>query len=347
MNGTFEISHWTLPGKWVIAPALLLAGLGVLSTVSGPVSAADPISTRLSIATNEAHPYYPGAVKFKEVLEAESKGQIKVQIFANASAGDEAASLQLIRSGGLQFSQHSSSLSSSASNEPLLQGWSLPFLYPNAEAAHRAWDSALADKSYAAYEKSGFKCLVRWDAGFRQLSSSRPVNAVADLRNLKVRTPDGAVYIGTWKALGATPTPMAYTELYTALQTGVVEGTELPVQVFLSGKFTEVQKNFAVINYMNDPICFSVSLRFFNSLSPALREAVMKAAKASAIAERLAATESFERSLAQVRKLGVAVTQPDTEPFRKAIASIYEDFYKRNGEEGRALLTGIMAAAKP
>ena len=83
-------------------------------------NAADPIRARVSLATSQAHPYYPGAVRFKEVLEAESKGAIQVQIFTDAQAGDEAASLQLIRSGGLQFAEHSSSLSASASNEPAM-----------------------------------------------------------------------------------------------------------------------------------------------------------------------------------------------------------------------------------
>ena len=319
---------------------------GVLGAWSLPAAAADPIRTRLSIATNEAHPFFPGAARFKEVLEAETGGGILVQVFPSAQAGDEAASLQLIRSGGLQFAEHSSSLSSSASKEMVLQGWSLPFLYPSAAAAYRAWDSDLAYKSYTAYEKHGFKCLERWDAGFRQLSSNRPINAVEDVRGLKLRTPDGAVYISTWKALGAVPTPMAFTELYTALQTGVVEGTELPVQVIDSAKFFEVQKSFAQINYLNDPICFSVSLAFLNSLTPAQQQAVAKAAKESAITERKAANDGFEKALQRVTAAGLKITRPDSESFRKAIAPVYEDYYQKAGPEGRALVEGILALTK-
>jgi len=311
-----------------------------------PADAADPIRTRLSIATNEAHPFYPGAVRFKEALEAATNGGMLVQIFPSAQAGDEAASLQLIRAGGLQFAEHSSSLSSTASNEPVVQGWSLPFPYADADAAYRAWDSDLAEKSYSAYEKHGFKCLVRWDAGFRQLSSIRPVNSVADVRGMKLRTPDGAVYFSTWKALGAVPTPMAFTELYTALQTGVVEGTELPVQVIDSAKFYEVQKHFAEINYMNDPICFSVSLSFFKSLTPAQQQAVVHAAKESAIAERKAARDSFDRALQRVTAAGLKASRPDPAEFRKAIAPVYDDYYQKAGQEGRALVEGILALTK-
>ena len=324
----------------------LCVAAGLWVGISSPAKSADVVQTRLSIATNEAHPYYPGAVRFKEVLEAETSGKIQVQIFPNAQAGDEAASLQLIRSGGLQFAEHSSSLASSASNEPLLQAWSLPFLYPDAEAAYHAWDSDLADKSYAAFEKHGFKCLVRWDAGFRQLSSNRPVNSVGDVRGLKLRTPDGAIYISTWQALGAVPTPMAFSELYTALQTGVVDGTELPVQVFDASKFYEVQKNFAVVNYMNDPICFSVSLQFFKSLSPDQRQAVLKAADASAMAEREAARAGFENSIQQVASVKVEITRPQTDQFRKAVAPVYDGFYQKAGEEGRTLVEEILALTK-
>ncbi|MBI3108899.1 MAG: TRAP transporter substrate-binding protein [Candidatus Rokubacteria bacterium] len=340
--------HRALANRITTTLIVTIAGLTVLSLSAGSshVLGAAPIQTRLSIATGETHPYYPGAVKFKEVLETESKGQIQVQIFPNAQAGDEAASLALIRSGSLQFAEHSSSLASSSSNEPRLQAWSLPFLYPDAEAAYRAWDSDLAAKSYAAFEKSGFKCLTRWDAGFRQLSANRPVNSVNDVRGLKVRTPDGAIYVSTWKALGAVPTPMAFTELYTALQTGVVDGTELPVQVFASSKFYEVQKNYAVINYMNDPICFSVSLRFFNGLSRDLQQAVMKAAQASAVANRQAAGASFDKATDQVKAAGVKITRPDTEPFRKAVATVYEDFYKKAGEEARGVVNAIIQLTK-
>ena len=329
---------------------LLGCGLAMLAcaavTVAALPAAADTIKTRLSIATGEGHPFLPGALKFKEALEAASGGRIQVQVFPNAQAGDEAASLQLVRSGALQFAEHSSSLASSASNEPMLQGWSLPFLYPDADAAYRAWDSEFADKSYAAFEKHGFRCLVRWDAGFRQLSSGRPVNGVDDVKGLKLRTPNGAIYIATWKALGAVPTPMAYTELYTGLQTGVVEGTELPVQAFESSKFFEVQKHFATLNYMNDPICFSVSLSFFRSLDAELQAAVMTAARASAEAERAAARQGYDVAVAKVTAAGVQFTHPDTDAFRQAVAPVYEDYYQQAGPAGRELVQGILALTK-
>lgn len=331
-------------GFSLTAKALLVGGFVFLT--GHPTTAQEPIRTRLSIATTDPHPLFAGAMRFKEALEQASGGKILVQVFPAAQAGDEAASLQLIRSGGLQFASHSSSLSSSASNEPVLQGWSLPFLYPDSDAAYRAWDSDLAAKSFAAYEKHGFKCMERWDNGFRQLSTNKPINSVEDVRGLKLRTPDGAIYISTWKALGAVPTPMAFTELYTALQTGVVEGTELPIQVIDSSKFYEVQKNFAEVNYMNDPACFSVSLQFYRSLSPELRAAVDKAAKEASVANRQRAREGFEKALSKVTSAGMKVTKPSADAFRAATASVYDDFYKKTGAEGRTLVDGILAITK-
>jgi len=331
-------------GGFARAAALLACGLGL--AVAAPAVAQEPIKTRFSIATSDPHPLYAGAVRFKEALEAASGGKILVQVFPSAQAGDEAASLQLIRAGGLQFATHSSSLASSASNEPALQGWSLPFLYRDSDTAYRAWDSDLAYKSFAAYEKHGFKCMERFDNGFRQLSTNRPINAVEDVRGLKLRTPDGAIYISTWRALGAVPTPMAFSELYTALQTGVVEGTELPVQVLDTSKFYEVQKHFAEVNYMNDPACVSVSMLFYRSLSPELRAAVDKAAKEAAIANRQRARDGFEKALAKVTAAGMKTTKPDAAAFRAATASVYDDYYKKTGAEGRALVEGILALAK-
>jgi TRAP-type transport system periplasmic protein len=169
---------------------------------------------------------------------------------------------------------------------------------------------------------------------------------VEDVRGLKVRTPNGTIYIDTWKALGAVPTPMAFTELYTALQTGVVDATELPLQTFQAAKFAEVQKNVAVLNYMNDPICFSVSNKFFTGLRPELQQAVAKALKDATGVERDAVTSSFKSSADAVKAAGVKFSEPDTEPFRKAVAPVYESYFKTNGEEGRKLVDTISAVAK-
>jgi TRAP-type C4-dicarboxylate transport system substrate-binding protein len=163
---------------------------------------------------------------------------------------------------------------------------------------------------------------------------------------MKLRTPDGAIYVSTWKALGAVPTPMALTELYTSLQTGVVQGTELPLQGIEALKIHEILKNFAAINYMNDPICFSVSLQFYKSLTPELQKAVMKAAKESTVAERSAARDSYDKALQKVIAAGVKASRPDTAAFRKMVAPVYDEYYKKTGANGRALVEGILALTK-
>jgi tripartite ATP-independent transporter DctP family solute receptor len=306
---------------------------------AAPVAAASTVRVSLSASTD--HPYNVGAVKFKEVLERESKGEIKVQIFNNSQLGDESASLEAVRTGSLEFAEHLTSLAASAYGEPQVGAWALPFLYPNSESAWKAWDSPAAVRSYAAFDKKGFKCIARWDAGFRELSSSKPVNSLADVKGLRLRTPAGKIYIDTWKALGAAPVPMAITELYTALQTGVVSGTELPLQAILSYKYYEVQKSDAMLNYIDDPICFSVSAKYYDSLSRDLQKAVMDAAAASSGAERQAAATQAGAAVARIKQLGMTVTQPDLTEFRKAVAPVYDDFYKANGPDSRALVQQI------
>lgn len=303
-------------------------------------------TVRYTQGTGKAHASYLGAEKFKEVLEAGSNGQISVEIYPDGQFADEANSIQLMRSGALEFGNFSSSLVASALKVPELQAWSLPFLYDDAQSAYRAWASDVAKDSYAALEKSGIKWLGCFDQGFRQLSTSQAVNKVEDLQGLKVRTPNGEVYVNTWKALGAVPGPMAFGELYSALQTGAMDATELPIQVVASGKFYEVQKSVALINYLNDPNCISVSTKFFESLSPELQKAVEDAADAAVKAQHDASVESFETSLKEVTDAGLTVTTPDLEPFRDAVASVYESFYASTGDDGRKLVESIRQAAK-
>jgi TRAP-type transport system periplasmic protein len=328
-----------------------LTVVAVLAVVAGfHVATADSpkLIVRLSIAGNQQHPYYAGAVKFKEVLDRGSQGKIEVKIFENSQLGDEAASLELVRKGGLEFTEHLTSIAASAYKQPTLQAWSLPFLYPDSRAAYKAWDSDVATRSYAMFEPLGFKCLARWDAGFRELSSMRPVNSLADVKGLKVRTPAGQIYLQTWRSLGAVPVPMAITELYTALQTGVVSGTELPLQALVSLKYYEVQKSAAVLNYMNDPICFSTSVKFFGSLSPELQQAVLDAVTAATSAERQASVTQAEAAVAQLKKLGLSVTQPPLDPFRAAVAPVYDEYYTSVGAAGRDLVHQIQQViAKP
>jgi len=321
----------------------LAIGAVFLATTASPGFAQDTIQTRFSIGgANEDHVFYYGAKKFKEALERESKGRITVELFPNSQIADEAGSIQLLRTGGVQFTTHSSSLAASAFNTPLVQGWTLPFLYPTAEAAYRAWDSDVARNVYGEFEKSGVTCMERWDAGFRQISSKSPIEKLEDLKGLRIRTPNGATYIEAIRALGATPTPLAFSEIYTSLQTGVIDGTELPAQAIFAMKFHEVQTHIAVVNYMNEPICFSASTQFLNSLDPELRKAVEVAAREATEAERAEAQARFQLALDGIKAAGLSFTHPDLAAFREAVKPAYEIFYETAGDDGRKMIEQVL-----
>ncbi len=324
----------------VSALAAVAIAMAIGSASVGTAQA--PIQTRLSIGgANEEHVFYFGAQKFKEALERETGGRMVVEIFPNASLADEAGNVQLMRTGALQFSTHSSSLAASALNQPVLQGWTLPFLYPNEEKAYLAWDSDVARNAYAAFESSGISCLERWDAGFRQISANRAIESIEDLRGLKIRTPDGGVYIDAVQALGADATPLAFNEIYTSLQTGVIDGTELPAQAIFAMNFHEVQTSLAIVNYLNEPICFSASTQFLNSLEPDLRAAVDVAAKEAAAAEREDAQRRLQIALDGMEAAGITFTYPDAAQFREAVKPVYEKYYESAGDAGRQMIEEV------
>ena len=305
----------------------------------------DGREVRLAILTGEGHPYMAGATAFEESVEDLTGGSLDVQLFADAQLGGEADYLELVRTGGLEFGEFVMAIPASTLNEPLLATLGLPFLYSDAQSMHRAWESDAVQEALQVFpEKHGFQCIGLWDTGFRQLTSNKPIESPSDLQGLNIRVPEGELYVSTWEALGATPTAMAIPELYSALETGIVDATDIPFVAIDSLKYYEVQSHGAETNYMDDPVCFAASTQFLDSLSDSEREAVLEAGQVSSQAAQQAAIDSAEASIQKLEDQGMTFTQPDVEAMREAIAPVYEDFYAQAGDEARSLVEAIRAA---
>jgi tripartite ATP-independent transporter DctP family solute receptor len=324
----------------------------VLISCGGPSSSAGGATSgkifEITAANGNAptHPASLGFISFKKSLEAESGGRIKVTVITDPVIGAEASATEQLRSGGFQVAEAVNGLLSSTYKKPIMTAWGLPFLYADSAAAYKAWDSPLATKSFATYEDLGIMCLARWDVGFRELSANKPVNTVADLKGLKIRTPTGQLYLDTWSALGAQPVGLAPAEVYTSLQTGVINATDYPLAAMISQKVYEVQKYEMLINYTNDPECLNISVAFYKSLPPDLQKAVRKAAADSSMAERAELKRQLDEALATLKAHGMTIVNPNLAPFREAVKTITDKYLASQGADGKSLLDGIQQAAK-
>lgn len=309
----------------IIAVSVLLAS--VLSACSASDSGSAPIVAKFSHAMSASTPYQRGALKFKELVEERTNGQIKIEVYPNSQLGADREILESLQLGTVEFAANSSGLLKQAFGIDS-DVFCLPFLAESPEEYFKLVDSEMAKEVFAPTKENGVEIITSFTAGFRQLSNNkRPINTLEDCTGLKIRTPEADIYLESMRALGIDPVPMAYSETFTAMQTGVVDGQDLPIANFAESGSAEVQKYFAIINYMNDPIVIAASSRFMDKLTVEQQEIVRQAAVEAAEFERNYVLEN-EQALLQrcIDDWGLEVTYPDIEPFRDAVQSVWANY---------------------
>jgi tripartite ATP-independent transporter DctP family solute receptor len=216
-----------------------------------------------------------------------------------------------------------------------------PYVFPDRAAAFAALDGAAAQPIYAECRKRGYEFVAAWDSGFRQLSTSKPINTLADMKGLKVRVPNGALWLDTFHNLGANPTPMSIAGLYSALQQGVVDGQEQPIANYYAGKYMEVQKYFAITNHMYGAAFFIVGEQWLSGLPADLKEIVVRDIRAATARQRKLSEDDEVRELKEVQdKQHVTVTRPDLAPFQAATAPTRDKVSADFPDNAKALATG-------
>lgn len=266
-----------------------------------------------------------GALKFAELIKEKTDGQVVVDVYPNSQLGGDRDMIEAQKMGALDFSLPGSSIFSQF--EPTVGVFVMPFIFKDKEAAYKILDGEVGKEIYKVTENQNIKTLVTFESGFRQLGTNKPVNGIDDIKGLKIRIPEGDIYIKTWKSLGASGTPLAWNELFSALQTGVVDGEEAPLATFATSGFGEVTKNFAYINYAYDPLMLTVSNAFWDKLTVEQQKAVEESAVEASAYQRQV-NEDLEKTLEKdlIDKEGVAFTHPDLAPFQEAVKSVYKEY---------------------
>lgn len=281
----------------------------------------------------DGHPYTLGAEKFKELVEEKSDGSITVDIYPNNQLASGAKAVESVQFGTIDIALESTMALSNF--VPEMGVINLPFLFPDREVAYKVLDGDIGKELAKKAEDKGFKILSYWDNGFRNISNSvHPINSPEDLKGLKIRVPESEVFISTFEALGAIPTPMAFSELFTALQLNTVDGQENPNGHLIEYKLHEVQKYFAVTNhiYTAEPIIITTDL--FDQMSEKQQNAILEAAHEAGAYQRQLTSDREQGYLDEIKAEGIEVTTPKIKPFQEAVSPIFE---KYNDEFGSTI----------
>lgn len=278
------------------------------------------------------HPYQAGSEKFAELVEKKSNGSVKVDVFPASQIASGSKAIEFVQMGTLDIALESTMALSNF--VPEIGVLDLPFIFSSKEEAFEILDGEFGNELEAIAEEKGYKILAWFDNGFRTMSNSkRPINSPSDLAGLKIRVPESKIFITTFEKLGAVPTPMAVSEVFTALQLGTVDGQENTSANFYKNKYAEVNDYYSVTNhiYTAEPLVMSVDK--FNSFSAEQQEAILEAAQEATNYQRQVSLELDESLLSEIKETGVNVNVvEDKSAFKEAVKPVYAEFESEFGD---------------
>jgi tripartite ATP-independent transporter DctP family solute receptor len=264
---------------------------------------------------NEDHPVGVGVKKMQEVLAAKTGGKMKIQAFWGGSAGGDLQATQALRAGTQEMVCTSSSPLVGIVKE--LGAFDLPFLFANEREADAVLDGAAGQYFNKKLEEAGLVNLAYWENGFRNLTNSRkPVTKAEDFDGIKVRVMQNNIFLDTFKTLGTNAVPMAFGEVFTALETRTIDGQENPFVTIETSKFNEVQKFLSVTRHAYTPFLVLYSKKLWDQLSPQEQAVLREAAIEGQKVQRAANRALNEKSLASLKAKGMQVN--DIAPAERA-----------------------------
>lgn len=316
--------------------ALLMALVMVLglcacgSTAATSADSADKVyNIKIGHSDTVDNLVHVSLLNFKAYVEEKSGGKVKVDIYASEQLGSNAEMAEMLQMGSLDaMMMPQGQLANYALK---INTIGMPFLFPNYDAVYKVLDGEIGDELVADLANSNMIQLAYWENGLRQTTNSvRPINVPDDLKGLKIRTPEDKVTMAIFSALGASPAPLAFSELYLALQQNTFDGQENPVSNIHANNFQDVQKYLAMTNHKYECKNMIFSLSTWNKLPADIQELLLEAAKIYGDEHRKAIVDSADAMLADLEAAGMEVTYPDTALFQEATQSVYTDFYAEN-----------------
>lgn len=317
---------------------LVLGIVTVCILAMASVGAAQTYTVKFGIGHPPGQSFVVATERFKEAVEKRSGNRLKVDIFHSSQLGGEREMQEMVALGTLEMSVSGVTVI----YEPLYAMLEAPFLYRDREHIKKVMASPIVAELGESLLKKGIRYVGFYENGFRNITNSkRAINAPADVKGLKIRTPENLAQIETFKALGAVATPMAFSELYNALAQGVVDGQENPLQNIWTGKMYEVQKHLAMTGHIYNSAYILASEKFWSGLPADLRKIAEEAIKEASYWQLDYIAGLDQKLLEDCKGKGMQVTTPDRNAFRTATAPAYDAFYAKFGAKGRQIIEAI------
>ncbi|WP_079477584.1 TRAP transporter substrate-binding protein [Halobacillus salinus] len=290
---------------------------------------------KAGIGLNQDHPQYKGLLKFKEIVEEKTDGAITVDTYHSGQLGDDRSMMEALQLGTQEVVIPSTAPVANFVKE--FSVFDIPFLFPNEEVADKVLAGETAQGLLTKLEDQNLVGLAYWENGFRDLTNSkRAVASMEDMEGLKIRTMENDLHLDAFKKLGANPTPMAFTELFTALQQGTVDGQENPYATIYLQKFYEVQNHVSNTHHIYSPFVFMMSKQFYDGLSEEQQTIVREAAVEAGEHERKLNREANAKYLEDLQEEGMTYTEITPEARQEmvdAVQPVIDDYKSKIGED--------------
>lgn len=285
--------------------------VAVLALASMGLAAAQGIkerSIKLALQNPKGHPLASGAERFAELVAAKSGGKLKVVVYPGGVLGSDASNVSAVQGGTLEIVVLNSGILASQVKEFAV--FDFPFLFASGAEADAVVDGPFGKAMHAKLADKGLVGLAYWELGFRQMTNSRrPINKVEDIAGLKLRVIPNAINVDWVKALDANPTPLAFPELFAALEQKAVDGQENPLSVILANKFAEVQKYLAITNHQYNPQSMLFSKKLWDTLSAEEKKVLQDSALEAGKYQRQVSREAAASTLDTLKKAGMQVSE--------------------------------------
>lgn len=321
----------------------LLAGAGSLAAASVLRRPADAAEYELRFGNNmpQSHPLNVRADQAVRKIREETHGRLIIRMFPNNQLGADPDMLSQVRAGALDI-QTASGGGVLSQLVPISAMYNIGFAFKDYDQVWASLDGDFGNYLRAQIDGYGFHVLDKlWDNGFRQITtSSKPINSPGDLHGMKFRVPQTQIYFSLFQSFGIAPVSLAFADLYTALQTRLVDGEENPLSLIEFAKLYEVQKCCALTNHMWDGYYTLINGRSWARLPAAFQEIVARNLNEAAVLERQDLVKVNQDVQTRLQSQGIVFNQPDPAPFRSALqkAGYYARWHKTFGNEGWSLL---------
>lgn len=320
--------------RFTVGAAAAFSSIGV---IRGRAKAAQ-FSYKYASNVDVSHPLNKRMVELWDAVKRETNDRLEVQMFPNNQLGGDTQMLAQLRSGAIQFFTLDGGILQSVVPVAAIQA--VGFAFKDSADAFHAFDGPLGD--YVRKEIKAKDIWVfdkMWDNGMRDITSSKgPIRTAEDLSNFKIRTPPGKLWVDLFKALGASPSPLNFNEVYTALQTKIFDGQENPPAIIQVAKLYEVQKYLSITNHMWSAWHFLGNMQAWNALPRDIQTVVERNSAKYALLQRKDVQQLNDSLVEKLKGEGMVVNSTDVSNFRPRLTSFYKDYHAAFGDTAWGLL---------